>query len=122
VTVVGTCTACRDEHPLGDRTLDGPTTVCPNCGSTSYGTESTTEAIVKSENERIRDAVVDVDGVGAKTAEAIVKSFDTYVAFASVPKDELTAIDGVGIGTAEAIKRSLAPDTPPLPSNRGGRA
>jgi len=110
MTVIATCRDCDDRHPLGDRVPDDETPsspVCPHCGSPSYRTQSTSDRIVKSEAERITDAVEPVHGVGEKTRRNIVATFGTYGGLVSATTDELTAIEGVGKQTATRIRDRL---------------
>ena len=37
-TVLAECHDCDDRHPVGEREMGWTTTMCPICGSTSYGT------------------------------------------------------------------------------------
>lgn len=101
--VTAHCTACDDVHPVGDRPMDGITTVCPHCGATGYTTECTADPIEKSHAERIADAVRDVRGVGEQTRTNIVAAYETYYAFEAADADALQEIDGVGRQTAQRI-------------------
>lgn len=103
--VAAQCTACGDEHPLGDRRLDAnsTTTVCPHCGSTQYTSVCYGGQIVKSVDERIADVVSGVSGIGSETQANIINAFDLYVEFESAGVTDLRKIEGVGKTTAERI-------------------
>ncbi len=102
-TVEAKCTDCDDIHPVGDRRMNGITTVCPACDSPGYTTRCDATPIEKSHAERISDAVRDVDGVGEQTRENIITRYETYYEFEAADADELKTIDGVGDRTARRI-------------------
>lgn len=111
-TVEAMCHGCDDVHPAGDRRLDEDghlTTICPACGSPSYETRSTGERIVKSEGERIADAVGDVEGVGPDTTENIQAAISCYAELEAASRKQLRAIDGVGPVAADGIRDAVRP-------------
>ena len=97
------CTDCDDLHPLGDRQMDGVTTICPACGSPSYRSEPQGDQTIKPDDERIADAVRDINGVGDQTLENIIEAFSTYYEFEAATERELRQIEGVGKQTAARI-------------------
>lgn len=104
MTVTAVCSDCEDEHPLGDRPADWTTTRCPVCASTSYETKAVGGRIVKSEAQRIKDAVKDVHGVGDETVAHIVRRYSTYAGLEAATEADLVAIDNVGAQTAKRIR------------------
>lgn len=100
------CTDCGDEHPLGDRSSVPTTTACPACGSKSYRSVTYGTSNVKADDERIRDAVKDIDGIGEGTTENVVAYFGYYTEFAAAGPDELMTIEGLGRTTVERIIES----------------
>lgn len=68
-----------------------------------YRTESASDRVIKSEFDRIADAVRDVDGVGQETLANIANHFDHYPAFESASRRKLELVDGVGPQTARRI-------------------
>lgn len=108
MTVQATCTDCHDVHPLGDRPKRLGTTACPACGSPRYDTLST-ERIVKSEADRIRDAVSDVQGVGGQNLDAIVTRYSTLAELEAASASDLRSVQGVGRVTAERIVDEFHP-------------
>jgi len=94
--VVAHCRDCGDTHPLGDRRMGDRTTECPHCGSTCYSTEATGEQTIKPHENRIRDVVHDIPGVGDMTEENIVNRYSSYYDFAAADRSELLDIRGVG--------------------------
>lgn len=101
--VVAICSACSDQHPLGDRPAIPGTTKCPRCGATSYRTDTARREGVKSDAQRIADAVTGVDGVGEQTRENIVAHFGSWHSFVTADKWELVTIPGVGEGNGQGI-------------------
>lgn len=103
--VIATCSTCHDEHILADRLADHDhcTTVCPVCGATAYGSEPQGERNVKSERERIHDAVATVHGMGEKNLANLQNTYGLYAELVAADVDELVSIDGIGQKTAERI-------------------
>lgn len=114
MAVLAICSACGDEHPLGDReplvggepeTCSG--TTCPSCDSPSYRSEPT-DLDFEAEAERIHDLIDDADGVGTKNGEAIVERFRRLDRLQRATLSELTDVPGVGKKTAENILDEVA--------------
>lgn len=56
-------------------------------------------------------ALVQIDGIGPKTAEEITERYDTLVDFLTDSKSSYTKIDGIGKATADSIKEQMGGST-----------
>lgn len=109
MAVIATCRDCGDEHPLRDRrhSPEHIPVVCPVCDSPSYSSEGAGDVTIKSEAQRIHDAVADVRGVGEKNLRALQSTFGLYVELEAADVDELAQVEGIGQTTAERIAEAV---------------
>lgn len=97
--VLANCLDCGTCVPLGNRPSNGSTTVCPDCGSTSYESE----AIHADERERIMDLAQSTPGVGAETATALAERMVTVDRLRDATIKDLQSVPGVGSKNGRAL-------------------
>lgn len=107
MTVLCHCSDCTSTHPLDVRELSDESeskTDCPNCGSSAYHSECTTDGLT---DDDIRSTLRSLDGVGDGIVDALEADLPSLTAVSYVSRERLEDVPHVGSQTALQIEQSF---------------